>query len=71
MWTPLGLWSHPANGFKYQKLEQSQQLRIKTNIFEMVEIGVEDGVNLGFESKDSLLPYPVIQGGTISLFNVV
>ena len=35
------------------------------------EIGVEEGVDLGFEIKDSLLPNLVLKGGRLSSFNVV
>jgi hypothetical protein len=35
-------------------------LRIKIKEFEIVEIGVEEGVDLGFEIKDSLLPNIVL-----------
>ena len=40
MWTPPALWNYPANGFAH---------------FESVEIGVEEGVDLGPAIKDSLL----------------
>jgi hypothetical protein len=35
-------------------------LRIKTKEFEIVEIGVEEGVDLGFGVKDTLLPNVVL-----------
>ena len=38
---------------------------------EIVEIGVEEGVDLGSIFKDSLLSNVVLQGGTLFLFNVV
>ena len=38
---------------------------------EIVEIGVEEGVDLGSRFKDSLLSNVVLQGGTLFLFNVV
>ena len=44
---------------------------IKTTYFEIVEIGVEKGVDLGSGIKDSLLPNVVLKGGTLLPFNVV
>ena len=38
-------------------------MRIKTKEFEITEIGVEEGVDLGSEIKDSLLPHVVLGGG--------
>ena len=38
---------------------------------EIAEIEVENGVDLGFEIKDSLLPNLVLRGGTLSSLNVV
>ena len=40
MWTPPALWNHPVDGFEH---------------FEVVENGVEEGVDLGSGIKDSLL----------------
>ena len=37
----------------------------------IVEIGVEEGIDLGFGIKDSLLPNVVLQGGTLLSFHVV
>ena len=34
-----------------------------TNEFEIVEIGVDEGVDLGFIIKDSMLPNVVLQEG--------
>ena len=51
------LWSHPADGFEHEKLEEWQ---IKTNEFEIDEIIVEEGIDLGFRIKDSLLPNMVL-----------
>ena len=38
----------------------SQRLRIKTKDFEIIEIGVDEGVNLGSGIEDSLLPSLVL-----------
>ena len=43
----------------------------RTKEFESVEIGVEEGVDLGSRVKDSLLPNLVLQGGALLSFNVV
>ena len=40
MWTPPALWNHPVDGFEH---------------FEVVENGVEEGVDLGSGIKDFLL----------------
>ena len=48
-----------------------QQLWIMTKEFEIVEIGVREGVDLGSGNKDSLHPNMVLWRETILLFNVV
>ena len=42
-----------------------------TKEFEIVRIGVEEGINLGSKIKDSLLPNLVLQGVTTLSFNVL
>jgi hypothetical protein len=46
-------------------------LRPWTKEFEIVEIGIEEGVDLGSKVKDSLLPNVVLWRGTLLLFNDV
>ena len=51
-WTPSALWNHPASGFEHQKLEHISKMQTRTKEFEIVEISVEEGVDLGFRIKD-------------------
>ena len=45
---------------------------MRTENFEIIEIGVEKGVDLGYGFKDSMLPNPVLQEeGIILSFNIV
>ena len=53
MWTPPILWNLPANGFEQQESKQVSSCESRLNEFEIVEIRVEEGVDLGFGVKDS------------------
>ena len=65
--TPPALWSHLADGFEHQWLEQVSNCESRSKEYEIAEIGVEEGVDMGSGIKYSLLPNVVLQGGTMSM----
>ena len=58
MWTPRALWSHWS---------MDLSIRIMAKEFEIIEMGVEEGVDLGPESKVLYFPMWCYKG---DLFNV-
>jgi hypothetical protein len=42
-----------------------------TKEFEIVEIGVEEGVDVGSRNEQFMIPNMVLQGGTLLSFNVM
>lgn len=56
----------------HSPIRRLSMFRIKIKEFEIVEIRIEEGVDIGYEIKYSLFPNMLPKGGgTLSLFNVV
>ena len=60
MWTPPTLWNHLVNKFEHSKREQVSNCESWPKIFEIVEMGVKEGVDLGSGIKYYLLPNVVL-----------